>query len=306
MNKKKGKIRSLIFRIIIITIAGLTAGYSFFMWNAAGLLDNQLPMPFGVGAAVVLSGSMEPTLMTNDLVIVTERDSYEVGEIIVYQSGRSLVIHRIISINGSEVVTQGDANNTPDHEFSVSQIKGAYAFRIPLLGLVFKFIKSLPGTIIIVAAALYLMFRSRQKEREENEKELALLADEIRNLRAERDSLNAPALTADISSDDAAVETISDDSVAVAAVSETDPQQIDVSESDIEAPSEPLEDTESVEVAEALPSSSDEIIDDSVIDEILEFNQDVNPSVEPPSEEELIDEILAFNNEQNPDSVIDE
>ena len=203
MNKKKHKIRSLIFRIFLILVAGLTVGLSVFSWNAGKLLGNQLPMPFGVGASVILTGSMEPTLKVNDLVIVTEQDSYEVGDIVVYQSMNDLIIHRIVSIDDTEVVTKGDANNISDDPIEQDQIKGKFVFRIPIIGFLIRMIKTVPGTMIVLALAVFLMYRSRRKERAESDKELEAIVKEIKALQAQQGIAEAkPAASAGQQPDD--------------------------------------------------------------------------------------------------------
>lgn len=182
-NKKKSRIRSLIYRIFLIVIAGLTAGLSFYSWNASRVVGNQLPMPFGFGASVVLSGSMEPSLKVNDLVFVIETDDYQVDDIVVYQNSSELIIHRIVSVDGDQVITKGDANPVSDDPIRMDAIKGRYSFRLPYIGLLFRFIKTLPGTLLILALIVYLMYRSRKKERRNGEKELDQIAEEIRLLR---------------------------------------------------------------------------------------------------------------------------
>ena len=56
------------------------------MINAKNLVGNNLPMPFGYGAAVVLSGSMEPAFSKGDLIIVKETDEYGLNDIVVFES----------------------------------------------------------------------------------------------------------------------------------------------------------------------------------------------------------------------------
>lgn len=184
-KKKKKRVGSIIFRIILILIAGLTVGIGVFSWNASGLVGNQLPMPFGFGVSVVLSPSMEPVLNTNDLVFVTEQDDYKVDDIVVYQEGSMLVIHRIVSINDDTgtVITKGDANASADDPISKEDIKAKLAFRIPFVGLIFKYLKTVPGTLIVLAIAIYFLYKSRRKEQEADREELDDIVDEINRLR---------------------------------------------------------------------------------------------------------------------------
>lgn len=207
-NKKKSRVGSIIFRIIIILIAGLTVGIGVFTWNATGLVGNQLPMPFGFGVSVILSPSMEPVLHTNDLVFVTKQDSYEVDDIVVYQEGKMLVIHRIISIDGDTVITKGDANNTADDPVSLDDIKAKLSFKIPFIGLIFKYIKTVPGTLLILAISVYLLYKSRRKEQEEDREELDEIVEEIKRL---KESIAQNSENADTSSESDSSDELQDD-----------------------------------------------------------------------------------------------
>ena len=103
-----------VMRIVLLVIAGAVVGVNLYSWNAKSLMGNSLPMPFGCGVAVVLSGSMEPTIHIDDLIIVTEQEDYKENDIVAYQSGSMVVVHRIIAVEPDTVITQGDANNAPD------------------------------------------------------------------------------------------------------------------------------------------------------------------------------------------------
>jgi signal peptidase len=65
---------------------------------------------------VVVSGpSMEPTYHTGDLVVAREASDYEIGDVVVFDTGDGNVIHRVTGGDGqSGYVTQGDNNPDPD------------------------------------------------------------------------------------------------------------------------------------------------------------------------------------------------
>ena len=95
---------------------------------------NLLPMPLGFGMANVLSGSMEPAFSAGTLVIVKKSKEIRENDIVVYQSGKNLVVHRVIAICNDQITTKGDANNAPDPSFDRSEIKGVVTGWIPHLG----------------------------------------------------------------------------------------------------------------------------------------------------------------------------
>ena len=182
-TKKKKRIGSIIFRIILIVIAGSTLGLGVYRLNSEKFLHDQLPTPFGFGISVIMSDSMQPVLSTNDLVVVTKQDSYDIDDIVVFQKEDLLVIHRIIEIDDDMVITKGDANPSADDPVPIKEIKAKYAFRIPYIGLIVKYIKTVPGTLLIIALALFLLYKSRQKERSKEMDELDDIVEEIKRLR---------------------------------------------------------------------------------------------------------------------------
>lgn len=180
----KTNTKRLILRIVIIALAGAFLGIQLYSWNARSLGGNKMPMPLGFATSVVLSGSMDPELQVNDMIIVIARDSYEVGDVVVYQSYGTLIVHRIISIDGESVVTQGDANQTADPAIKLSDIKGEVVASLPYVGLILTFIRSPLGIILILGAAFFLMERSFRKEKQESMDELEQIKEEIRRLQA--------------------------------------------------------------------------------------------------------------------------
>lgn len=175
-----------IARTALLVFAGLVLGVNVYLWNARSLTGNALPMPFGVGAAVVLTGSMEPTIMADDLIIVKAQETYTPDEVVVYQSGNLLVVHRIVDIDGDLVTTQGDANNAPDEPVELSRLKGSVVGVIPKAGAFVRLLKTPTATLSIIAAALLLMEVSYRREKQKGDDELEQIKEEIRRLKAEQ------------------------------------------------------------------------------------------------------------------------
>ena len=175
-----------ICRIVLIVFVSLVVGFNLYTWNAQSLMGNALPMPFGYGAAVVLTGSMEPTIGTSDLIIVAERPVYAVDDIVVYQSGKMLVVHRILEIADGIVTTKGDANNAPDAPVELSAVKGKVVTVIPGVGAVAKILKTPAATAVLVIGAVVLMVASFRKEKKKGDDELERIKEEIRKLKDEQ------------------------------------------------------------------------------------------------------------------------
>lgn len=172
-------------RILLFIIISLVIGFTVYRWNAERLAGNAMPMPFGFGMSVVLSGSMEPELSVNDLVIIAKSDSYETGDTVVYQSQGDLIIHKIIETDGMTAVTQGTANNIPDEPIQVEAIKGKLVMKLPKVGIAVRGIRTPIGVVVILAAALLLLGRSYRNEKARDDAELEAIKAEIRRLRGE-------------------------------------------------------------------------------------------------------------------------
>ena len=172
-------------RYVLLTMMALIIGVNLYSCNANRLAGNPMPMPFGIGSAVVLSGSMEPTLSVGDFVIIKEAEEYAVGDVVVYQEGSGLVIHRIMETDGQTLITRGDANNVDDDPVPVIYVKGRMVCAIPYVGTLVRIIKSLPGTLVLLALAIWMMERSFRKEKSEKTEKMDLIKDEIRRLQAE-------------------------------------------------------------------------------------------------------------------------
>jgi signal peptidase len=152
-------------RIVLLVVAGAVLGVNLYNWNAKSLMGNSLPMPFGCGVAVVLSGSMEPTIHIDDLIIVTEQEDYQENDIVAYQSGSMVVVHRIIQVEPDTVITQGDANNAPDEPVRTEMIKGKVIHVIPRGGQIARVLKSPVATVVLAGGALVLAELTLRREK---------------------------------------------------------------------------------------------------------------------------------------------
>ncbi len=180
----KKRLSGIISRAAVIIFA-IIAGVGIYLFNAQTIAGNLMPMPFGVGAAVVLSGSMEPALSVNDLVFVTEAENYEERDVVVFQENGHLIIHRIVSIDGDKIVTQGDANNVEDEPISLESIRGKMVIHIPMMGKIVQMLKTPVGIITVFIAAILLSEFSYRKDQEQDDEDMENIKEEIRKLKKE-------------------------------------------------------------------------------------------------------------------------
>ncbi len=95
---------------------------------------------FGVQPTVVSGVSMEPTVMSGDIVITREvpAESVKVGDIIRFQRSDTFILHRVVEIqkDGGEItfITRGDSNHALDPPVRANQLKGKVILTVPKIG----------------------------------------------------------------------------------------------------------------------------------------------------------------------------
>jgi len=109
---------------------------------------------------IVQSGSMEPAIMTGDIVIIQKQDRYYVSDVVTfYDVEHRIVTHRIME-TGEKFSTKGDANRSFDQDkISDNQIIGKVILIVPRLGYLMSFVKTRNGLILLVLipAAIYIL-----------------------------------------------------------------------------------------------------------------------------------------------------
>ena len=185
----QNKILQIVVRCIIAVLLCAVLYTAVFFVVVKIKNPNAVPMPFGFGASLVLSGSMEPEISTDDLVFVKRADELHVGDVVLYSTGGSCVLHRITKIDGDMITTQGDANNTEDKPFSKSAVLGVYIGKIPSGGKIIRFATNPPFVMAVVfvlmTAAVIWMFVEDHRER----KKLDSIKAEIESIKAENEKL---------------------------------------------------------------------------------------------------------------------
>ncbi|MBP7875573.1 signal peptidase I [Candidatus Woesebacteria bacterium] len=113
-----------------------------------------LSVPFR--SFIVQSGSMEPSIMTGDLLLVMPQPSYQLNDVVTFHDEQDrIVTHRIREIqpnnNSILFVTKGDANRAVDAQIiPPSAIIGKVVLTLPKLGFVADFSRSTLGVIVFI------------------------------------------------------------------------------------------------------------------------------------------------------------
>lgn len=166
INKKikDGNRRKIIFRIVIYILIIPIIIYNISLIVFSIINKNETPCFFGIKTFVIVSGSMQPDLMIGDIVIVKncDKNDINVGDIISYRSGQSVITHRIVEFIESDgqtgYITKGDNNNVKDNVVvKFEDIEGKYIGKISKLGNVVLFLKN-KIVIISIILIFYLIY----------------------------------------------------------------------------------------------------------------------------------------------------
>ena len=110
---------------------------------------------FGYSVFNVATGSMEPTIKQNDIIIVKMTDKYDVDDIVTFEKDDAYITHRVIMINDNNLITKGDANNTNDVAIDKKSVLGKVTKILHNAGLWQKILTS-PKIIIMIFLTLIL------------------------------------------------------------------------------------------------------------------------------------------------------
>ncbi len=116
----------------------------------------------GYDLRLVRSESMKPAVNMGDLIITGPvngpiNGELKPGMIVTYEYSQELVTHRVQLIDGTTLVTKGDAVEDPDSwPVTLSEVEGIYLFKIPYVGYLTSFVQTKFGWFlaIIIPAAL--------------------------------------------------------------------------------------------------------------------------------------------------------
>ncbi|SDF50384.1 signal peptidase I [Blastococcus fimeti] len=111
--------------------------------------------------------SMEPGFSTGDLAVLRPADSYEVGDVAAYFSPslNTVVMHRIVAVEGDRFVFQGDNNDWLDQdEPTADELLGELFRQVPQGGTVLAAIAS-PWSLALMFAVAFGLFGTTHRKR---------------------------------------------------------------------------------------------------------------------------------------------
>ena len=114
------------------------------------------PNYFGYTIFEVASGSMEPTLYTNDVILIRlKRDKLKKDDIIAFNGENAIITHRILFIDGDTLTVKGDNNNTIDMPIKRKDVIGKVIKVFPKFG-IWKKVITEPKILVFIFVTLLL------------------------------------------------------------------------------------------------------------------------------------------------------
>jgi len=156
--KEKKKID---YFMIVLIVIFLIVSYCYFQ---LAVQKKDYINLFGFTFFRVITGSMEDTISVNDIVIVKiTQEDIGVKDIISYKSKNNIITHRVVTINSQTIITQGDANNTPDSPINREEIIGRVIFIIPVTVTIKVFTSpEVVGSILLAILIVWVVFHKKK------------------------------------------------------------------------------------------------------------------------------------------------
>ena len=126
---------------------------------------------FKVTLFIVKTGSMNPTININDIIIVERTKELANSDIIAFKQEGNLIVHRIVEKNENEIITKGDFNNQEDESIQYEQVIGKVVQVIPFGLVIFIIMTIVSLNIIIALITRYTNKNNYQKERRNTDDE---------------------------------------------------------------------------------------------------------------------------------------
>lgn len=168
INKAWGVVR--VIKNIICWALIVVLAFCFITFLLARI-NGKTPTVFGYSIQRVTSGSMEPELHVQDVILsknVSDKDDLKVGDIITFQGGsrfeNNRVTHRIIvePFKDDEgdwvVVTMGDANEIDDGPIKLKDIESKMVCKLDVLRWLYSFFFSPWGLIVFILLMILIFF----------------------------------------------------------------------------------------------------------------------------------------------------
>lgn len=127
-------------------------------------ISGNIPMLFGHHVFVIRTGSMEPELNIDDVIISRQYKGEDLvaGDVVTYIGKEGVmkgqpVTHEVVRVDGNTVVTKGVANPTEDKPITRSDIVSVMVYKTVVLDKIYRVLNSTPGFICLIVLPLTAM-----------------------------------------------------------------------------------------------------------------------------------------------------
>lgn len=153
------KIISILIYVVLIPVLII----NFVIFVKSYINPNNIPSLFGYKTFVIISKSMEPTIMPGDAIFIKEvpENQIKINDIISFHDQGGINTHRIIEMTKEKgtinYITKGDYNKNPDKDkVTYDKVEGVYKFKLDGFGLIVDIIKN-KVTLLILLIFLILI-----------------------------------------------------------------------------------------------------------------------------------------------------
>lgn len=190
MKEKAKKALKIVGRVLSIALIVIEVLIIIFL--VVSKVQGDTPTLFGYQMYFIRTGSMEPYLEPGDVIISKKYDGRELvsgenGDVVTYRGSignrAELITHRVIEVDGDEIITQGDANNVADSPITKNEIEAVMVHKTVVIDKIYKVISTtwgfwllifMPIAILIISEIVSLakeLKKEKDEVAEENENE---------------------------------------------------------------------------------------------------------------------------------------
>ena len=157
---------------IFLVVANIIMLFSITGFFQLKVLNKPYINIFGYTVFSVATGSMQPTLNINDIIIIKITDEIKEGDIITFKENNEFITHRVIRKNDETFITKGDSNNSEDNPINKQNIIGKFICKIPVIGVLGDILTTPKVFISVISTLLFfsLAYSYVPKEKNKNKK----------------------------------------------------------------------------------------------------------------------------------------
>ncbi len=123
------KLKNIILNLVILLLVFFVI-IGFYSLIQIKVQNKKYVNIFGFSIFKVMTGSMEPTIKKEDIILAKITKDVKENDIIVFEKENGIITHRIIKIDGNSIITKGDNNNSVDEPIENSEVIGKVIFTI--------------------------------------------------------------------------------------------------------------------------------------------------------------------------------